>query len=237
MPCPMRFGPPPRIMIFRCARSAPPRTRPRRSSRGTACAPRTRRRRCRRACRRAARRCCARSARTSCSGDRPEVGEPPVGEAELLRGAEPAPTRSDGAAAPIDASALDDLLQVAQEPRIDLRALEDLLDARRRAGTPRRSPTAGPAAARRSARQQLLEPRLPFRQRGPLEPGVADLERAQRLLEALLEGAPDRHRLADRLHLRGQQFVRARELLEGEARDLGDDVVDASARSTPASRA
>jgi hypothetical protein len=52
------------------------------------------------------------------------------------------------------------------------------------------------------------------------------LQPAQRLLQRFLEGAADRHHLADRLHLRGQAVVGLRELLEREARDLGDDVVD-----------
>ncbi len=58
------------------------------------------------------------------------------------------------------------------------------------------------------------------------QPIDAGLEAAQRLLQRLLERAPDRHHLADRLHLRGQAVVRAGELLEGEARNLGDDIVD-----------
>ena len=53
-----------------------------------------------------------------------------------------------------------------------------------------------------------------------------DFERAQRLLQALLEGAADRHHLADRLHRGGQRRLGAGKLLEGEARNLGDDVVD-----------
>ncbi len=55
---------------------------------------------------------------------------------------------------------------------------------------------------------------------------AAGFEAAQRLLQRLLEGAADRHRLADRFHLRGESVVGAGELLEGEARNLGDDVVD-----------
>ncbi len=54
----------------------------------------------------------------------------------------------------------------------------------------------------------------------------ADLQAAQRLLERFLEGAADGHHLAHRLHLRGQAVVGLREFLEGEARDLGDHVVD-----------
>ena len=49
---------------------------------------------------------------------------------------------------------------------------------------------------------------------------------AQRLLQAFGEGAPDRHHLAHRLHRGGQRGIGAGEFLEGEARDLGDDVVD-----------
>ena len=53
-----------------------------------------------------------------------------------------------------------------------------------------------------------------------------DLQAAQGLLQALLEGAADRHGLADGFHLRGERFVGTGEFLEGETRDLGDDVVD-----------
>ncbi len=53
-----------------------------------------------------------------------------------------------------------------------------------------------------------------------------DLQAAQGLLQALFEGAADGHGFAHGLHLRGERFVGTRELLEGEARDLGDDVVD-----------
>ena len=69
---------------------------------------------------------------------------------------------------------------------------------------------------------QLLVARLQPR----LEAVAADLERAHRLLERLLERAADGHRLAHRLHLRPEGVARLRELLEREARDLRDDVVD-----------
>jgi hypothetical protein len=55
----------------------------------------------------------------------------------------------------------------------------------------------------------------------------AGLQAAQRLLEALLEGAAHGHDLADALHLRRQVRVGGGELLEGEARDLRHHVVDA----------
>ena len=53
-----------------------------------------------------------------------------------------------------------------------------------------------------------------------------ELARAHRLQERLGEGAADAHRLADRLHLRPQRRVGARELLEREARELDDHVVE-----------
>ena len=57
-------------------------------------------------------------------------------------------------------------------------------------------------------------------------PKLPGLQAAQRLLQRFLERPADRHRLADRLHLRGQRRVGVGELLEGPARHLGDDVVD-----------
>ena len=45
-------------------------------------------------------------------------------------------------------------------------------------------------------------------------------------MQRLFEGAADGHGLADGLHLRGERFVGTGEFLEGETRDLGDDVVD-----------
>ena len=61
----------------------------------------------------------------------------------------------------------------------------------------------------------------------PVEDGVGLLSRrAQRLLQRLGEVAADRHRLADRLHVRGQRRVGGRELLEREPRHLHHDVVE-----------
>ena len=61
-------------------------------------------------------------------------------------------------------------------------------------------------------------------------PGRADagleLAGAHGLQEGLGERPADAHRLADRLHLRPQLLVGPGELLEGEARELDDDVVE-----------
>ncbi len=56
--------------------------------------------------------------------------------------------------------------------------------------------------------------------------GPADLERSHRLLKGLLEAASDGHRFPDRFHRRGENRRTSAELLEGEARDLGDHVID-----------
>jgi len=42
-----------------------------------------------------------------------------------------------------------------------------------------------------------------------------------------LERAPDGHGFADAFHLRGERGVGLREFLEGKARNLGDDVINA----------
>jgi hypothetical protein len=56
---------------------------------------------------------------------------------------------------------------------------------------------------------------------------VARRGRAQAFLQAFLERAPDGHRFAHAFHLRGERGVGLREFLEGKARDLGDDVINA----------
>src|SRR6516225_7158664 len=58
------------------------------------------------------------------------------------------------------------------------------------------------------------------------EAEVAGLQAAQGFLQRFFEGPADRHRLADRLHLRRQRRIGVGELLERPARNFGDDVVD-----------
>ena len=86
-----------------------------------------------------------------------------------------------------------------------------------------RSGVGVPIAARRTLLVVALAEALDL---DLVEPVEAGLERAQRLLQRFGEGAADRHRLADRLHRGRQHRFGAGEFLEGEARDLGDDVVD-----------
>ena len=56
---------------------------------------------------------------------------------------------------------------------------------------------------------------------------AADLQRTQAFLQALLERPANGHRFADAFHLRGERGVSLREFLEGKARNLGDNVINA----------
>ena len=104
----------------------------------------------------------------------------------------------------------------AEEPRVDVRELVDLLDAATAAE--RLGDVEDAAVSSGVARQRvelvLVEDVLAV----GAEPASAVLERAHRLAERLLERAPDRHDLADRLHLGGERGVGARELLERPSR-------------------
>ena len=59
-----------------------------------------------------------------------------------------------------------------------------------------------------------------------IQPGQAILHRGKRFLQRFVEAAANRHHLAHGFHRRGQFGFRAREFLEGKARDLGHDIVD-----------
>ena len=59
-----------------------------------------------------------------------------------------------------------------------------------------------------------------------IKAGQAGFHRAQRLLQAFVDGAANGHGFAHGLHRGGQKWLGAREFLEGKARDLGDDIVD-----------
>ena len=120
-----------------------------------------------------------------------------------------------------------DLLQLPDEPRIYPADAVDFLD---RQAEPKGLRAAQEPVGRRRAEGgadrvlvvALAEP-------GDLDLVEAvppDLERAQRLLQRFLERAADGHRFADAFHLRGQRRVGLREFLEGEARNLGDDVIN-----------
>src|SRR6185295_16180624 len=115
---------------------------------------------------------------------------------------------------------LDDLADLVEEPGIDAREAVDLVEGEAVLERVADVPDALRAGLAELALQGLAVARA------LVQAVDADLQAAQRLLERLLEGAADRHHLADRLHLRGEAVVRLRELLEREPRHLGDDVVD-----------
>ena len=194
---------------------------------------RTRRRRCRRSCRPAGCRARAgprgrrrRSCRGSCRSGR-----------RRSRAAWPA------AAAPGVSSVgrghlggdLVDQQQLVDEPRVDRGRLEDLLGAWRRPGS-----RPSPACSRPSCGVRICSSSASLSSSthslAPVEDRVLALQRAQRLLQRLGEVAADRHRLADRLHVRGQRRVGAGELLEREPRHLHHDVVERRLEAAPASR-
>ena len=122
---------------------------------------------------------------------------------------------------------LDDAAHLRQEPRIDLAGGVDLLVGE---AEPHRLRDLEHAVLRRRAERgadRVLVVALAEARDGDLvEAGEAGFQRAQRLLQAFLEGAADRHRLADRFHRGGQHLVGAGEFLEGEARNFRDHVVD-----------
>ena len=78
---------------------------------------------------------------------------------------------------------------------------------------------------------QRLLPIKPFRNATiqPLprrEPVQVQLQRANRLVQGLFKGAPNRHHFAHRFHLRREGGIGPSELLEGKARDLHYHIVD-----------
>ena len=110
--------------------------------------------------------------------------------------------------------------EAVEEPAVDPGDLRDRLDARSGAqgGEDGEDPV-GPRDAQRVG--------LRRGHRDGVHPaGAPGLERAQRFSERLGERPPEGHDFADRLHLHAERRIGARELLEREARDFRDDVVE-----------
>src|SRR5262249_37156336 len=150
-----------------------------------------------------------------------ELGEPRVGEARLLEGPETLRAERLEVGARECMLLPDDLLDVTEEPRIDGGEARHLGDAQ----PPAEGLTDVPEPL--GVRHAETLPQVGIaRRRARLEADPADLERAERLLERLLEGPADGHHLAHRFHLRAERVARLGEFLEGEARDLGHYVVD-----------
>ena len=118
----------------------------------------------------------------------------------------------------------DDLIDLAQEPWIVEGDGSHFLDAHTLAEGLRDLEQAVGRAARERGGYDVLG--LAFELRHAVEPVETRFQPPQRLLHRFLEIASDRHDFADALH-RGRKVIgRALELLEGETRDLGDDVID-----------
>ncbi len=223
MPWPMRFGPEPRMITAGSVARHAPRSPRRRTSSGTASGRRTRRRRCRRSCRPGG--CRARAAAADdVLGHAAQLADLAVGEAVPLGPAQQRRGRARRRRATSSATSL--IRQIW---------------SRNHGSMPVASCTASSRAPARSACCTSREPavvRDPHggQQRVDVDVGTARrssendriglLQRAQRLLQRLGEVAADRHRLADRLHVRGQRRVGGRELLEREPRHLDHDVVE-----------
>ncbi len=123
---------------------------------------------------------------------------------------------------------IDDGLELGDEPGVDLRVLVDFLfghaHAQRlgdHAQAIRRRRADSGADRVLGAFALFVTGNFDF-----IETGKAGFETAQRLLQGFRKGAADGHDFTDRLHRGGEDRRRARELLEGETRDLGDDVVN-----------
>ena len=122
-----------------------------------------------------------------------------------------------------------EFLELGEEPRVDAGDAVDLVhgEARPEGAVELEGPLRRRGADRRPQRVELrVLQAVPVRVRRGQPPRPVVLQRAESLQPRLLEGAPDRHHLADRLHLHTQRRVGLRELLEREAGDLDDDVVE-----------
>ncbi len=122
-------------------------------------------------------------------------------------------------------SGLVDQRELADEPRIDLGGVKDLLFG---GAAPQGSLNLQVTVLGRGldGLEQLLDLFLRRLVAIPVEAHVALVDGAHRLTEGLLEVAAEGHGLAHGLHRRGQRRVGSWELLEREAWNLGDHVVD-----------
>ncbi len=141
-----------------------------------------------------------------------EHGEPGIGETHSLEAAQRARRGRQAFRLDLDLG-LDDAADLGEKPGIDLACRMDHLVAH---AEPHRLRQLQQAigrwcAERRADGVPVVALAEPFD--GHLvEPGEAGFQRAQRLLQALLEGAADRHGLADRFHRRGEDRGRRREI-------------------------
>src|SRR5208282_2980544 len=128
-----------------------------------------------------------------------------------------------------------DLLDLNQEPAVNLRQVENLVNGE--AGAQGVADEKNPFGvghaqfATDDVARQDVAVAIDFVADAPgfavtAQTVTVNLQRAQAFLQAFLERAADRHRFAHAFHLRRQRRVGLREFLEGEPRNLGDDVIN-----------
>ena len=152
--------------------------------------------------------------------DAAQLRELRVGEAVLLREAEGRRVELRGILHEV--GDLVDEGHLVEEPRVDLRRLERLLDGRAEAHRLLQHDDPSVSGLLRDLEQLVFRAGLV----APVEARPALLERAERLLQGRRVVAADRHRLADRFHGRREGRIGVRELLEVEPGHLDDDVVE-----------
>ena len=161
----------------------------------------------------------SRHARLRCPGQLRDAG---ITETHLLQ-LQPAPGRGRQALFAHPLLGGHDLVQPVNEPRV---VAGDADDAFLRDAETQRLRRHQQAVRRRAAQrgdQRILVIAL---DQLIVQAVKAGLHGPERLLQALVEAPAHRHRLAHRLHGGGQVRLGARKLLEREARDLGDHIVD-----------
>ena len=156
-----------------------------------------------------------------------QPAEPRIGKAHRFQPPQRRWRSPEARASRICVFGLDDVADLRQEPRIDVAGGMNVVIAHAEPhGLRDFEDAVGRGRAERGADRVLVVALAEPGDRDFVETGQAGFQRAQRLLQAFGKGAADRHRLADRFHRRGQHRLGAGKFLEGEARHLGDDVID-----------
>ena len=161
---------------------------------------------------------------TRCRSDRPAAGRKSPAACRCAGNHGPGPGNR---ALLICLLGLDDLLEVVEEPGVDLAQFVDPARWPSPASGPRRYGrsvwNSAPAGHVRGLRWSRWSSRsLP----SPPKPKRPVSSERMPFLEGLLEGPADGHGLAHRFHRRGQDVVGLGKFLEGPARDLDHAVVD-----------
>ncbi|MNU91376.1 hypothetical protein D3C71_812600 [compost metagenome] len=158
-------------------------------------------------------------------GHAEDLGETCVGEALALQGAQEVGIEPGHAALFYLLFQLHQLFDLHQEPGVNLGQLEDAVHGE--TGAERIGDVPDPVA---TGILQLVADAGQgvggIEVHHGVEAGLAGLEAAQRLVQGLLEVAAYGHHFAHGLHLGGETVVGTGKLLEVEARDLGDHVVN-----------